>query len=118
MTITNPATSSELRDIADILDDLNTLDEKLRVKKADVSLGVVSVFDSNGDILGHLVSQDGLYVFIAEEEPEEAAVAVFAPQDTFASQVAEILSPEWKNGAKSSSGRARLAAIEALVGAE
>lgn len=65
----NPATSSELRDIALISDEIAAINDRLTTRRADVGFGDIPLFDSNGELLGALVLSDGLYLFHAEWEP-------------------------------------------------
>lgn len=67
----NPATSSELRDIALISDEISAIDERLRARHADVSFGDIPLFDVNGGLLGALVLTDGIYLFHADWEVSE-----------------------------------------------
>lgn len=62
----NYANSAELREIALVVDDLQTLAQRLETRGGTVSIDIVELFDTNGDSLGFAVFEDGTYVFRAE----------------------------------------------------
>jgi len=65
--MSNYVTSSELRDIALIADNIQELDSRLRTGAAEVSLGDITLYDVNGDPLGYLHYDDSVWAFISGE---------------------------------------------------
>lgn len=58
------ANSSEMREMAIVMDALNDLQSKLDTRESGISFGDVSIFDVNGDDIGKVSYRDGVHVYI------------------------------------------------------